>query len=732
MLATLTALTLVLPSAGIDGVVRGGGDRADLHVVALSSRDLRLPPDRLILAAAPVAPDSGAFNLATDGPAFLIVVAGCDLATIVAARLDQCIRYLPRLEPARSDKPVLLQLPDPELAQAVWSGNPIPVPPLRPVGAALIALGLGLGWWLSRRAGAAPPFVPTFKWRPLLLLSLVAAPLLLTRLGAEPLDLLEYSYFHEGMRPATTGAVLTDSISSELAHGPVQPLLLRLVGGHNPWFLRLASAFFGLGFVLLAWRIVRPVSESAAMGAALMALVSPVALYYSRDATPYALAGLCAAGTLALLVAPRRRWTWPAFAALHVLGFFAHYGYAAVPAAQLIALLSVARRRPRDLGHGLIALSCAAILPVALAPHLWTMFVSSGIRFSLMSPVYPDSPGLLTFVGTFWTVLSGLPSSLPWLALLTLPIWALGLRGLWRHSPLLGALIGTQALFIVLFLVFSHTMSTAVGGDKVFYAYRWTRPLLLGLAIPIGAAIAAPSLWLRGAAGLLILSAAGQSAAMVGGPVRPAQLEMARLIADHAEPGDAYAVLPAGFYGDPAQYHLTGKQPPSLITDMSARQLEAPPIFGPLVELDWPLETVLDTLHHDRVWVITYREEMFGTPKFTAAAARQTRAWFEWAGWTRTERWALAHLTVDLMTCGRGCQWRTRPMTVDLSDPLRAGRFVANDGTLSIPGDARHVFVGPADRPVWSREFRDPVAGIRRLVLPESLRERGQPLVIHP
>ena len=47
---------------------------------------------------------------------------------------------------------------------------------------------------------------------------------LLWRLGAEPPELLEFTYLHEGLRPESLLGLLTDPISSQLSHPPLWPL----------------------------------------------------------------------------------------------------------------------------------------------------------------------------------------------------------------------------------------------------------------------------------------------------------------------------------------------------------------------------------------------------------------------------------------------------------------------------------------------------------------------------
>lgn len=703
-------------ATGVDGVVRGGGQAFELSVVALRTRNLR--ESGIVAAYAPVDSVDGVFHLTLEEsrPLWLMVTTGCSDADLRAERLYLCRAFFPRHEPVRPGaSDVLLQVPDLALADALWSGAPAPPGPYRGLGAGLLLALLLLAAWLWRRpmpaaSPVSPP--PRLSRTVYLAFALAACALLLPRLGSEPLDLLEYSYFHEGVRPDTATAVLSDFISAELAHGPVEPLLLRAMHAlsPSPWLLRLPSALFGVLFVLVVVDVVRrEAGRLAAVGAGVAALTAPAAVYYARDATPYALAGLCAAASIWLLLRARdadRAWPWWAlFAATHVLGFFSHYGFAAVSLAQALALLVSWRRKPRALSAALLAFAGAGVLPVLLAPHLAHMMASSGVRFSLMSSVYPESPGLVGFAASFLAVLTSLPSELTWGLLLTLPLWALGLGELARRSPLLAWIVGLQALLLLVFLVFTHTMSTTVGGDHVFYAYRWTRPLLLGLIVPLGVVAVTRARWGLAA---LVCVATWQCLSLVGGPTRPAQEEARAIVEHRARPGDAYAVLPAAFYGDPLQYHLAAGAPPELITRMQPRELPVGGValFGPLADGRLTLETEIDRLHYERVWIAAYREAMFGTPKFAAGVTTRTLAALD-RRWRRDGRWALPFLDLYLYTCAADCAWAgAQSLLVDLSDPLRAARYLApgpgDDSTLRLvlPGDARRMLV----RATWPAE----------------------------
>jgi hypothetical protein len=712
--------------AAIAGTVQGGGQGSDLTVVALRTRALRA--DHAVADIGAVDPQTGAFTIHHPAASnTLMVTSGCPAEALRRGDLLGCQRFVPDLRWIPDNTTDLrLQIPDLEEAAAIWAGQPASGGPGPWLGVGLIALLLLAAAGLVRiktpriktprikaTSATAPIDRPRIDPRLVVGLSLASLIVLLPGLGSEPLDLLEYSYFHEGVRPDSAAQVLHGSISAELAHGPVQPLILRGMAAisTSPWALRLPSVLFGILFVLCAAVVARQhLSSLASMATGIVALTSPVAFYYARDATPYTLAGLCAAASLVLLGRAshtrRPNRLWAGVAGLQVLGFFSHYGYAFVSLALLLGLIGAWRRQPALLSRALVAFAAAAALPTLVAGPLWTMFRSSGIRFALMSPAYPDTPGLLAFGADFLTVLTGLPHDAALLLGLTLPLVALGLHTLLRRAPLLGWVCLAQVALLLLFLVFSHTMSTSIGGGRVFYAYRWTRPLLLGLLLPLGALVLTRARW---AVLILVLAASVQLVGMYQG-ARPDFESVRAMLAAQAQPGDAYAVLPAPFYGDLVQYHLADGNPPDLITSMRTVDLRVGDhmLRGPLVELDLPLATVADRLQYRRVWVINVREKMFGTAKF-----REIPAWLP--GWTEVSSQGFPFVDVTLLQCDADCAWQGQQrLVIDPQRPLQANRYVVSapgfgeplptdDITIALPPDARSVQVLEAGQPNPSR-----------------------------
>ncbi len=678
----LLLTTPVAEALNLTGQVTGGAERHGVFVAALSSRNLRDPSS--VIAVAPVASD-GRFSVplpAGAQSAWLVVTERCD-----PRRLD-CRRYLPTVDRAVAGVPARLEVPDPELAAAVWSGGAVPTRSFAWFGWGAIAALLGLAWVLREPDRHPQPDRQLTPWVPVLVALPLVLGLSLVGLGAEPLDLLEYTYFHEALRPPSVASLLADSLSTELAHGPVYPLLLRALGTTEPFWLRLPSVVLGAGFVVLVGIIAgRAAGRHAALGALCLAAVSPVAAYYARDATPYALVGFLAAAAV-LLADLRATGTttalrWTAFAAIHTLGFFAHYGFAFFSLAQGLGLVvgGLAQGQRRTLAHAALAFAASAVLPVLAAPQLERMLTASGLRFGLMSAVYPETPGLDAFTTTMLSVLAGGPADQPILLLGATLVTGLGLAVLWRAHRVLAAQAAACLVLVVVWLVFSHTMSVSYGGGRIYWAFRWARPMLVGVVIAAGTAAALPlGRWLvagQVAVGAWMLSTT------VAPPVRPAQTEVAAWVRERAQPGDAFAVLPASFYGDQALYYLSNGSPPSLVSAMRTAEIPTPAgtLRGPYVELEVPLETAVDRRQHRRVFVLAFDEHLFGVPKFSPVARDQLLQ--AMGHWRLRDQLHAAHLDAWLFECDERCAWgEARSLEVALDQTLAADRYV-----LRAPGD---------------------------------------------
>jgi hypothetical protein len=721
----------------VSGLVRGEAVRSGLTVVGLPTRNLhQLPPaSQQPLPTTPVDPQTGSFTLSIDdqAPTYLMVTRGCSDEDIQQRHFQQCTTWFPRRLPIQKDEELLIEIADqaPPSTHAVWRSGLGPQT-VWTIGTTLIVLLLLIAGWLWRTAPGTDLLAEQARHEPTapssrglaLWFFLGSCLVLLIRLGAEPLGLLEYSYFHEGVRPDHMFDILHDSITAELAHGPLTPMLLRLLSSisRDAWWLRFPSVLFGALFVALVVTIVRSeLNRKVAVLAGALALTSPLAVYYARDASPYALVGLCAAASVWLLCrAPltRRPWLlWSGFVVLQVVGFFSHFGYGFVALSLFLAVCVVwYRSERRALSHALFAFAMAAIPVLMLLPHFLDVLQISGTRFALMSPIYSESPGAISYLSHFLTILSGFPAEWTLGLVFALPLWVLGMHVLWQHSRLLAWIVGLQCLMVVVFVLFNHAMYTAHGGGRIFYAFRYTRPLLLGVLIPIAASLLSPSRWMVW--GLVAVTTC-YSTALIQQPTRSSQRAAATLIQEHAKPGDAYAVLPANFYGDLFQYYLANESPPSLITKGNAQHLSLgeQSIWGPIMETNLPFETAVDHLDHARLWVVTYHESMFGIPKFESSVSTEALATVSTlCAPVKLPAKTIAGMDVHLYECDSKRVWKgENHLAIDTNNRFSLDRFVQRPvrahelgdtdlWPLVIPGDATQLTVIADPSPSTTQE----------------------------
>lgn len=93
------------------------------------------------------------------------------------------------------------------------------------------------------------------------------------------------------------------------------------------------------------------------------------------------------------------------------------------------------------LGKVYLAFVVAVILFIIVALYLWYMIEVSGIRFALMSPVYPTTPGLLMFGVTFLVVMIGLLVIVTWGLFFILLLCVVGAISMFRWLCLLGIIV---------------------------------------------------------------------------------------------------------------------------------------------------------------------------------------------------------------------------------------------------------------------------------------------------
>ncbi len=211
------------------------------------------------------------------------------------------------------------------------------------------------------------------SWWPLAALTVLAALLRLTALGAQSL------WYDEAFTPLH---VLHPSLFTTLESLPKtenSPPLWYLVEwfdyrlfGSGAFALRLPSAIAGIALVPVAWAIGRELADrAAAIACAALVAVGPLFVWYSQEARAYGLfmftAGLAMLAFVRVLREPAgRRFAW--FAAAGALCLLTHYFAVFILAGMGIWLLADPRTRRRSLpALGVLALVGLALLPLISA-----------------------------------------------------------------------------------------------------------------------------------------------------------------------------------------------------------------------------------------------------------------------------------------------------------------------------------------------------------------------------
>src|SRR5207248_2312948 len=144
----------------------------------------------------------------------------------------------------------------------------------------------------------------------------------------------------------------------EHEHGPLYyaTQLAARVAGHDEWSGRLPAALFGLAAIPLVFLAARALGGWAAgVAAAIVLAVSPLHVYYSREARPYALLMLLTAVMLIALL--RQRLGLAIFAAIAML-------YTSAVAGPLLLAVAVTCFVRENWTFGGVAAAAAALVPV--------------------------------------------------------------------------------------------------------------------------------------------------------------------------------------------------------------------------------------------------------------------------------------------------------------------------------------------------------------------------------
>ena len=175
--------------------------------------------------------------------------------------------------------------------------------------------------------------------------------------------------------------------------------------GESEWGLRLLSAFVDVLAVALAVKIGREAGRHAGgiTGGWFWAF-HPMAIWYAREARPYALAAALAAAAVAVFVVLRHRslgMSWGFAFAVLTLGLLSHYFFFLVGSALILFALADLRYHPGFFRRWMLV-SLVAVVPLGL----WLIWYFQqrqpvlGIGW-IQRPVWTD------VAGTFWNLLSG-------------------------------------------------------------------------------------------------------------------------------------------------------------------------------------------------------------------------------------------------------------------------------------------------------------------------------------
>ncbi len=197
--------------------------------------------------------------------------------------------------------------------------------------------------------------------------------------------------------------VRLDGVNPPVYYLAVKPFLLFF--GELEVALRILSALAGVLAVLVAWRLGDRVGGSVGgFAAGWFWAFHPMAIWFSRDARPYALAALLALVLLDLYLASRKNPSlsvWVGAFVVMALGQLTHYFFFLLGGVLVLISISQLREAPR-LFRGWALTTLAAFLPLAgwIAWYFYQPNPSLGIGW-IQQPVLMDP--LLTL----WNLVSG-------------------------------------------------------------------------------------------------------------------------------------------------------------------------------------------------------------------------------------------------------------------------------------------------------------------------------------
>jgi hypothetical protein len=793
LLLGATALCLApvrADAATIVGEVVGWSERADYEVLLTDGLDL----SRAVVLARTGVQAGGAFTLETpagSGDAWLFLRQSVRLPgeSPLLLHLPLDLHPFPRSAPPGQ---VTFRSVPPLLASLRQRGEPTPGWWLAPVLMATLLFGFGLlirwflMWQLQLAAGAKlmaqvvrdpvkPPVVhlplsedrdaaprrdrpppPPPERRELLALAgvlVVALALRLRGIASASLDLIETTYGPGSRRVQDAGVgwlealgqALWEPASLEVTHPPLYHWLLGFLGlfSDAAWLIRLPALAASVATVWLVWRLARRLSVAAGLGAAAMLAIAAPAVHFGHDATPYALMGLVAIGSLELLLGALERGTkraWLAWFGLFVVSFLCHYTTAFFAFAQMTALATFVALRMRStpwLGAGYRAAGAALLLaPVPLAWSLvhFAWFDPVAVDTRLFATVWPADPGLGPFIAGFSAVTAGVPTTA---GLAAIALGLLALRGLvvvYRADRDLALLLLSMLAAFFGGMVFFQAQQSRILDGHVLWGFRWVSwmvPAAMTLA-GIGAfgggrQVRSPGrrevaqIGPERGRGLRIATGLASAALLAVWAVwaipftrdldqhttRPDYAAAAEAILGQLQDRDAVTTLPAwGQQGSLTWYLSTGGdgrftevRDGIVAWDFGGKALFAEAIFE-----DLPFESSARNAHFDRLWVALADERMFGVDKFDLAIAERA---IDWAGETMVlqEEVALDHLRLYRFARRPGDLGPTAPVAFGPPELDLAGLpWLEPNAPGCVEGE-------PGEPATWLMNVRIPLAG---------------------
>jgi hypothetical protein len=525
----------------------------------------------------------------------------------------------------------------------------------------------------------------------------------------EAMDLLEYTYFQEAYSGSNPLEIAFSPVIAERAHAPGYAILLwcmTLLGNDELW-LRSPAILSAIAAIFFSYRLGVEGTGSKAVGwfGAFLAALSPLAMRYGRDVTPYSLVGLLAVVSTWLLfraITQDDKRAWVGFAIAGCAGFFLHYFTAFLVAGQALAVgvmwLSGGRGSfwSSRLRTALLWFGALSALPLLWASQVIRAFIISAQDNLVTHAVYSEAPGFVPFVVNHLRVLVGLPMDWAFLVWPLLLLIIVAYVVLLRDHAAFGQLLLVPFLLIIGLLATTYLLHSYAYGGRIYYGWRWLRPYAVATTLPVAWLVFRPNpTWLRylsrGLAGIMLAGTVYSGTASGLHYERPAQREAAKRIHEAAQDGDAIGVLPAAFYTIGWSYYLHNAAPkfihpgPSqwqyFSRDAGTATAEGPApegtttrVFGPIRSFGLPLESLVGHIDIKRLWVTVFDERIFGHPEFDDILPQRVLATLD-DEMNRLRSWTYPFLRLVLYQPRATTPWVNGQFTAELDRLYRSVRW---------------------------------------------------------